>query len=59
MTFFSFNIKINDFNYLNIFKNNTNMGKDYYGTLKVPALATSIDISKSFRILALQYHPKK
>lgn len=35
------------------------MGKDYYAILEVKPLATFIDISKSFRVLALKYHPKK
>ena len=33
--------------------------KDYYQTLKVPATASSEEIKKAFRKLALQYHPDK
>ncbi len=33
--------------------------KDYYGILNVPASASTEDIKKAFRKLALQYHPDK
>ncbi|MFT3934236.1 MAG: DnaJ domain-containing protein [Chitinophagaceae bacterium] len=33
--------------------------KDYYTTLSVPPVATPLQIKKSFRQLALQYHPDK
>ena len=35
------------------------MGKDYYGTLGVSPDASYPDIAKSFRVLAITYHPLK
>ena len=33
--------------------------KDYYKILEVTSAATSVEIKKSYRRLALQYHPDK
>lgn len=35
------------------------MGKDYYQMLGVTPDAPSSDVAKSFRVLALTYHPAK
>jgi DnaJ-class molecular chaperone len=35
------------------------MGKNYYATLNVPENAPLSDIARSFRVLALTYHPSK
>jgi DnaJ family protein B protein 5 len=35
------------------------MGKDYYKILGVPSTASTPDLSQSFRVLALTYHPKR
>ncbi|XP_030648156.1 dnaJ homolog subfamily B member 13 [Chanos chanos] len=35
------------------------MGRDYYATLEVNRSATDVDVKKSYRRLALKYHPHK
>jgi len=35
------------------------MGKDYYGILGISPKASTPEICKRFRVLALTYHPQK
>jgi len=35
------------------------MGKDYYAILGVPRQASLADINARFRVIAVNYHPRK
>jgi len=41
------------------FKKLNMVSKDYYSTLEIPKNANADDIKKSYRTLAMKYHPDK